>query len=90
MRAIAISLMLLAGCNTPDNCGIYSGTIVKSKLDGRTGMVLRAWEFVPQVEVRFAAGQMTTDTHTLGSDGPVEFSPYADVIMQCFEFEVVK
>ena len=87
MRTILLALcvLLIAGCARPL---FHSGQIVKTKLGGHVGQVIRVdcvrdciyW-------VRLSAVEISTNTRFLGQDGAVKISPLADVYLREFELE---
>ena len=93
MKVIAAILVaMVAGCEqSPSDiapCAVRRGEFVQSILDGRRGMIIYRSDDSDYVTVRFPSPQVSEEAHMLGSGGPLEPSPYADVHMECFEFHV--
>ncbi len=90
MKRIAIFVacaLLLAACGEEPQ--YHKGQMVISKLSGQKGMVLGSNECSVECIywVRFASLSITTDTHTLAPDGPVQIEPFSTVRMRSFELE---
>lgn len=87
---------LLIGCIPPDKdlstCKFHSSEMVRSVISGHTGQVIevRTTIHACYYDVRFAANQENTNTHILGSDGPITRAPLATVRwMREYELEEV-
>ena len=71
----------------------HVGQVVKMRQFGNVGMIVDSscrpikWGGGCYYDVRFASLQLTTDTHFLGSDGPIEFAPVA-LVRNIREFEL--
>jgi hypothetical protein len=76
-----------------DKCGMHSGDIVESVIDGRQGMVMYV-EYADtntvMVWIRFSAITSTTNTHILNNDGAITKTPYTQLEMYCFEIKHAK
>ena len=90
MKRIAIFVagaLLLGACGEEPE--YHKGQMVISKLSGQKGMVLGSSECAAECIywVRFASLSITTDTHVLAQDGPVQIEPFSTIRMRAFELE---
>jgi len=66
----------------------YDGQIVKMKLSGDRGMVVRSNCYkICTYQIRFSSLQMNTDVSLFGSDGPINIAPVS-LVRNVREFEL--
>ena len=87
--AVCVVIFLFIGCSPPTP-KFLPGQIVKSKLSGMDGQVVRAYcVFFPvcEYEVRFNIPQSQSHSHLLGPDGPITTQPFSLIWMREFELK---
>ena len=87
LLAIVAVVLIAAGCGERPVCQFKEGEFVRMKLTGHRAQIIDV-SMACSYYVRIAAEQKTTDTHVLGSGGPISASPVA--LIKVWEFELSK